>query len=304
MPKENTHLHFAYNLLEDFQGQTILKDVSEHLYHYFLGSIIPDTFYYGNSPSLRRISETFHGKEGNLTNTTIIQVLEKAEDPKDLAFILGYITHCALDITFHPVIYYLSGNYHDESPEKRAKAVYLHRHLETCLDQDIKNVLRINDIIRASYLNGLVFQKIISREFQVSMGKIKHSLRRQLAYNMLFTSKTAYRLARVAFGFGLFKDSAQLGLFYGDTEHGERIPAVIVVADLLDGHEITTTINQLFQEARVLAKTMMTAAYGYWIKTLDLDELLKAIPGVSLDTGRLGVSASSILYIREDTQMR
>ncbi len=118
MPKENTHLNFAYGLLEEFQGHDILKDVSENIRHYLLGSIIPDTFYYGSSASLRRISESFHGKDGNPTNKTIVQVLDHARDKKDISFILGFISHCALDITFHPVIYYLSGNYYDESPGK------------------------------------------------------------------------------------------------------------------------------------------------------------------------------------------
>jgi hypothetical protein len=122
MPKENTHLLFAYGLLEEFQGREILRDISSHPWHYLLGSVIPDTFYYGGSASLRRISESFHGKDGNPTNATILEVLESPRSHKDLAFILGFISHCALDITFHPIIYYLCGNYYDESPEKRNRA--------------------------------------------------------------------------------------------------------------------------------------------------------------------------------------
>lgn len=300
MPKENTHLHFAYGLLEEFQGQDILKDVSEHIWQYLLGSIIPDTCYYGGSASLRRISETFHGKDGNPTNTTIVQVLDHAQDLKDIAFICGYISHCALDITFHPVIYYLSGNYYDKSPEKRTHAVYLHRHLETCLDIDIQNTMRLHRLIRTVYLKGLIFEDIISHEFQVSVKSIRNSLRRQIVYNMLFTSMAAYRLAMVSSRAGLFKDTSQLGLFYGDAEHGERLPFVIEAADLVDGRERSTTLSNLFQDARTLAKAMIEAAFGYWNKDLSLAEMLQVIPGLSLDTGKLGISASSIHYTRED----
>ena len=300
MPKENTHLHFAYGLLEEFQGHDIRKDVSEYIRHYLLGSIIPDTFYYGNSASLRRISESFHGKDGNPTNTTIVQVLDNARDKKDISFILGYISHCALDITFHPVIYYLSGNYYDESPEKRARAVYLHRHLETCLDLDIKNSMRMHRLIRIKYLEGLVFEDIISQKFKVPIKSLRHSLRRQITYNVLFTINAAYHLAKLASKTGLFNDTSQLGLFYGDAVYDEQIPSMIEVADLIEGRQWTTTINELFSNARTLAKSMMEAAYGYKIKSVSRDEMLHAIPGLSLDTGKLGVSASSIRYTKGD----
>jgi hypothetical protein len=300
MPKENTHLHFAYGLLEEFQGYDIRKDVSEYIWHYLLGSIIPDTFYYGNSASLRRISESFHGKDGNPTNTTIVQVLDNAQDKKDISFILGYISHCALDITFHPVIYYLSGNYYDESPEKRARAVYLHRHLETCLDLDIKNSMRLPRLIRIKYLKGLVFEEIISQKFKVPITSLRHSLRRQITYNVLFTINAAYHLAKLASKTGLFNDTSQLGLFYGDAVYDEQIPSMIEVADLIEDRQWTTTINELFSNARTLAKSMMEAAYGYWIKSVTRDEMLHAIPGLSLDTGKLGVSASSIRHTKGD----
>jgi len=298
MPKENTHLHFAYGLLEEFQGCDILKSVSENIWHYLLGSIIPDTFYYGNSASLRRISESFHGKDGNPTNTTIVQVLDNARDMKDISFILGFISHCALDITFHPVIYYLSGNYYDESPEKRARAVYMHRHLETCLDLDIKNSMRLHRLIRIKYLRGLVFEEIISQKFKVPIEHQRHSLRRQITYNVLFTSNAAYLLARLVSKTGLFTDTSQLGLFYGDAACDEQIPSRIDVADLIEGRQWTTTINELFLNARTLAKSMMEAAYGFWMKSVTREEMLRAIPGLSLDTGKLGVSASSIRFTK------
>lgn len=305
MPKENTHLNFAYGLLGDFHRQAILKDISENIWHYLLGSIIPDTFYYGSSSKYRRISESFHGKDGNPTNTTIIEVIENSHSNKDLAFILGYISHCALDITFHPIIYYLSGNYYDETPEKRNHAVYLHRHLETCLDMDIRNTIRFHRLIRTHTLRGLVFEGIISEKYQVPIYGLRHSLRRQLGYNFLFTRNWAYVLARAAAKSGIFTDTSQLGLFYGDADNGERIPSVIQAVDLVDGRPRTTSVSELFSDARSLAKDMMGAAYGYWTKSISCNDLLMAIPGLSLDTGKLGISASGIHYTRwENPQER
>lgn len=298
MPKENTHLKFAHGLLEDFHGQDILRDISGHIWQYLLGSIIPDTFYYGGTDSLRRISESFHGKDGNPTNVTIVQVIDHARALSDIAFILGYVTHCALDITFHPVIYYLSGNYYDESPAKKAQAVYLHRHLETCLDRDIKNTMRFHRLIKTKHLKGLIFERIVADRFQVSVGSLRNCLCRQKLYNLIFTSPRAYRFAGLAAVSGLFKDTTQLGLFYADASSGEQMPSAIDALDLIDGSAKPTTVAELFLSARNLAKSMMEAAYGYRAGTVAREDMLRIIPGLSLDTGRLGMSASSIRYTK------
>lgn len=296
MPKENTHLWFAYGLLEEFTGRAMLRYISNHLYRYLLGAVIPDTFYYSAGKSLVRISEAIHGRDGNPTNTLILEVLDAARGPADIAFILGYITHCALDITFHPVVYYLSGNYYDDDRARRSSAVRLHRHLETCLDRDLNNPMRFHTIVRPSHLEGLVFGDIVARDFRTSISSMRRSLRRQLVSNLLFTSRTAYLLTRLAVSAGIIDDAAFLGLFYADVPADETIPASITVADLMDGSERTTSVSDLFGQARALSVSMMGAAHAYWEGDLDRDGLIRAIPGLSLDTGRLGVSAADIRY--------
>jgi hypothetical protein len=299
MPKENTHILFAYELLEEFQDQDILRDISSHIRHYLLGSISPDIFYYSNTKSLEKISETFHGKNGQLTNIPIIAMLEAASRPEDIAFILGYITHCALDIAFHPTIYYLSGNYYDEDPTKRAHAVYMHRHLETCLDKDLGNSFRVHKIIGTTLLQNLVYEKIISSEFGVNAQTIRQVLRRQIISNYLFTCKAAYWIFFTLSRLGLLTDSALLGLFYSDTAHGECLPKTIQEKDIITGEDKITTIAELFAQAREHALPMMKAAYGFLKGNIDKDDLLKSIPGLSLDTGKLRVTPSSIRYTKE-----
>jgi hypothetical protein len=227
-------------------------------------------------------------------------VLDEARDAMDIAFILGYITHCALDMTFHPVIYYLSGNYYDVDPGKKAHAVYLHRHLETCLDRDLKNTMRLHKIISVTCLKGLVFEEIVSRDFRVRIKDIRRTLKKQITFNMLFTSRPAYHLAKAAVQYGLIDDPARLGLFYADVADGECFPPLITMADLVTGQEGVTTLASLFTQAREKAVTMMGAAFSYWKGDIGREELINAIPGQSLDTGMMGVSTSSIRYTKED----
>jgi hypothetical protein len=299
MPKENTHLLFAYETLLAFQETDLLREVSRHIRHYLLGSIIPDTFYYSGARKIEAISESFHGRTGNPTNVIILAVLDGARTPEDLAFILGYITHCALDITFHPIIYYLSGNYYDTDARKRARVVYMHRHLETCLDRDLNNTLRLHAIIRTAFLKGLVFEKIVSREFTVSVAALRHSLLKQIISNLIFTSRAAYRLALLAARYDILKDTSHLGLFYADVANGECLPPSITVADLVTGSERTVTAGGLFAEARQRAVVMMEAAFCYKKGMVGREELLQAIPGLSLDTGKMLVGASNIRYTKD-----
>ncbi|MEA2102911.1 MAG: zinc dependent phospholipase C family protein, partial [Thermodesulfobacteriota bacterium] len=262
MPKENTHLFFAYNLIEGPIDPKIKDLVSHYIDTYLLGSISPDTFFY--TPELKDISSWLHGKDGTPTNRIIIETLETSRAPRDLAFILGFITHCALDITFHPVIYYLSGNYYDHDPARRQYAVYTHRLLETCLDSMMGNHLRIHRIIRPEIMDHLAYPRIISRRFSVKKGMQQRALRHQLMANALFDSNAVYALLKKAMAFGIKPDPCLIALFYGKAkEAGDIIPKAIEYRDLITGKPMHTTIRELMNQAEKKATDMMVSAFDY-----------------------------------------
>jgi hypothetical protein len=89
-------------------------------------------------------------------------------------------------------------------------------------------------------------------------------------------------------------DPSYLGLFYADAARGERFPAAVSFADPVDRREKRTSAPELFMQARVLAGSMMEAAHAYWRDDIDREALIQAVPGLSLDTGRLGVAASGL----------
>ena len=120
MPKENTHIHFAESLLKELDDSSpVGAIIREHLPEYYLGSIGPDILFYSNDEKVAMASESLHGADGSPTNELILDVLKSSPSLRDMAFIMGYLTHCVLDIVFHPVIYYLSGNYYDEDEDKK-----------------------------------------------------------------------------------------------------------------------------------------------------------------------------------------
>jgi hypothetical protein len=294
MPKENTHIYFASELLRDIPDAKLRHILESYRKYFFLGAIFPDTMYYSRRED---IADTLHGKSGNLTNEPILDMLEKAEDERDFAFCCGYISHCALDITFHPMVYYLSGDYYDPDPVRREHAAYLHRHIETCLDVFIKNPLRMHELLQCSLMEGLAFEKIVSRGFSVGIREIRRALQTQLRMNRLFTSRAGYVIFSFLCRLGLIHDWTLKGLFYANIKHEAGIDfSILNYQDILTGEGRQSTLQKLFEQATSRAITMLTRAYAYSRRVISREELIHAIPGESLNTGTLHTPVTAIKY--------
>ncbi len=288
MPKENTHLWFAQETLHHVPDPQLLRDVSGHMGRYYLGSFIPDTFFYASDRALSGISETLHGKDRALTNEAVLSVLDHARGMHDVAFALGYVTHCALDIVFHPVVNALAGDYYDEDPVRRSRSAYLHRRIETCIDMCIDNRLRIYRLTSPGIIRGLAYEDFIVSRFSVSRRALVITLFKQLLVNRLFASRTAYAAVRLLYGLGIVHQQEVLSLFYADVGRSDGC-----LQDPLSCYDGKThsgkrmPLNTLFARAREMALAMMLTAYGYVRGSVSREQLLDAIPGASLSTGEV-----------------
>jgi hypothetical protein len=286
MPKENTHLWFGRSLLEEMRNDKMLAAITGNMARYYLGSIIPDTFFY--SRSLEKISEVIHGKDGQPTNIMILTVLDQAKGPEDIAFILGYITHCALDITFHPMIDSLCGDYYDEDPVRREDAMAMHRSLETCIDIRIGNSLRIHKLVSPRLLRGLAFEDIVGRAFAATPGRLERTLLLQVLLNVLFASPAAYLLLSSLQGLGILKARTLLALFYGGIKNPDTcIHDPVSYRNPAIGAELVESLSALFARARTKARPMMEAAWGFTEGSVSREQLIEFIPGENLSTGEL-----------------
>lgn len=296
MPKENTHAAFAHTVLDQIGNAALKRCVSSWIGAYLLGAVSPDTFYY--SP-YAHVSERLHGKAGTPTNELLPDLLQAPREMRDVAFACGYLSHCALDIVFHPMIYYLSGNYYDPDARQRARAVYRHRHLETCMDISIGNRVRIHGLLRAGMVEGSAFERYIAGTFALAPAAIRRAYRAQLFYNRAFASPAAWLLARVLLAVGLMRDPNARGLFYGDCRDDGNDPfsGVIGYRDLLQGDEIVSTVPTLLRAARQKATSMIQAAWSYTQGAISLADLLSAVPGESLDTGKVHAPVESIRHL-------
>jgi hypothetical protein len=300
MPKENTHLYFAHQVVETLADERMADSIRQEMGVFYFGSVIPDTFYYAKDKEVMRISEYMHGKDGNLTNEFIFDLLKKAKETqseKDLVFALGYITHCVLDMVFHPIIYYLSGNYYDADPEKADEAIYLHRHLETELDARINQSFYYEKLIKLSFLKDLSFDEVAIKKFKISRSQLLSALKRKARLLKALHYDWLYYVVDFLFVFGLMKRPIYLSIFYRNLKHDDRhLPDFIEYKDLITGEPLKTTVQELFYNARHLAKDRIEAAWAYYHGQIHRPEAMKIIKGESLDCGLEGVPAKDLKY--------
>ncbi len=144
MPKEITHWHVAQAVLGRKIPVKLAGMIEKNPHLYYLGSVAHDIpFYDLTEPSkfsLERVGDMLHGVNGENTLYPMVSLLKRGASREIIeqgylhSFLLGMLTHYVVDSSFHPFVYYLSGNYYALDSNQRAKAVFRHRLFETGLD--------------------------------------------------------------------------------------------------------------------------------------------------------------------------
>ena len=142
MPKEITHWHIARKALQRGIPVEVGKIIASNPALYYIGAIAHDIPFYDLSKpseaSIERMANQLHGVNGENTLVPLIEIMETAlsqnHKQASLAFLLGMLTHFIADSMFHPMVYYMSGNYYANDLEEQSKAIFRHRLLETAID--------------------------------------------------------------------------------------------------------------------------------------------------------------------------
>lgn len=297
MAFENTHLFIAQKVLSQIKNKSIRKIILDNIDFYNLGSVFPDTFYYRKNKKFLDISNMMHGNS-ELTNKVVFKILDllkNKNDEKNLAFLFGYLTHCATDIVFHPIIFYLSGYKYTSNEKKMEKYKYIHSLLETKIDCKVNNKYYLEEIIKTSIAKDLIIDKVIN----ASKKEIEQSLIIQKIYFKLFRNKYWYRILRVMHSVGIVKN-LKLGCFYASLEYEKiQLPNKIIYKDLFNGKKKQTNINNLLQDSFKLSISTIEAAYKYSKDDIKKPELRKIISGQDLNTGIVGKSKIDIVFSKK-----
>lgn len=167
MPKELTHWTIARHVFEQMDDSLIKSSIADHREMYFIGAIAPDTPYYLNGyyrPFFQSLAEYLHGVHGENTYKPLGGLFQRFPDkipPPVMAFICGILTHIMIDGEFHPLVYYLTGDYHHTDPAARNRAIIWHRRLEAEMDLYYS---RCFETIQPAFLSFCLERKKISDE--------------------------------------------------------------------------------------------------------------------------------------------
>lgn len=302
MPKENTHIYLAQEILEKIKDLAIKKIIQDNSYFYQLGSFTPDVFSYGKTENIIKISKNIHGLNNDKTNKIIFEMLDKVGNlDKDnglkktnLAFIFGFLTHLATDITFHPFVYFFTGN-----TEKFEGALYRHFAFETGLDRFFQE----NFIIpkpRNEELKNLIFLDILEKKYQISKKELLENYQRQYKFSKLFRIKSIFFVLKILNKIKLFDQVDKLGLFYANNLYPKKyFEKKFKYQDPVDGEKKITEIENLTKQAENLSVDYIETAYNYYLNKINKKEAEKIIRGENLSSGKIDLTSDKMSFFDE-----
>lgn len=295
MAYENTHIYAAEQIRSKIESLKLRNILDGNLTYYHFGAIFPDICFFGKERQIRSISDNLHGVTGTPTNRAVFTTLawlNENQDPKVLAFILGFLTHLAMDTTVHPVIYYFSEYKADGGPQDHKKSAYLHWHYETYLDQRFNRQYYLDELVSVKTAKALG----ISRILNIPEAGLIRALERQIAYFSRVRSRFLFHCYRLMHVFGMV-EKKYLGGFYPNLELDTSVlPEHLVYQDLISGEPRETTLDQLMSDGIASGRRMIESAYQYYCGDITRKACEKVVDGSNLDTGRVGKLVSDIRF--------
>ena len=324
MPRDITHVILA----DEAAKIAKMKEINDNPDAFHMGCVADDSFLYTSSPKL---STRLHGGLGDDTRAVVLEMMDilKTEDEPEVAaeqkaFVCGYLCHMATDLTFHPLIYSISGsqlesNNRSETYADISKAC--HRYAETWLDlhlmkrknKSFKNFrpfrkivkqiamrFRLDDFFTDSYQNALKAKKHTWGDNFELQAQFHQGMTVQFLVNKITQNQTIAgmlrRLDEVLHG-GLKLYTS--GFYDFDRE----IPQLLTAGSFVHpttGETIKKSIADLEHDA-VECSVMFIKAADDYIKSGDKEAFLKVVSNINLDTG---IVNSKLRDIRKRVTLR
>lgn len=345
MPKEITHIIFADETLKQISNTQLYNHISQSINFYQFGSLAVDSFYYnleipfvdknyfqwgdmvhaaeGNNPfkpiysALKELKNTYINstKESNYKTPLKKQIENRYKNnntdfKNKLSFICGYLTHCALDINFHPFVYYFSGNYYDSDKEESINAQMRHRLIEGWIDyylikqnpDDYSSNTTFNSF--SDDITNLNLLEFLSNHYAISWNSDKKNISDSLVrgyfiqktLNSIFDNKTFKNSIRFLNNFSKNKMRAYLALFYPDNfDIPEYIINFGMFKNPVTGEENYQNFDDLWKQSLKLSSDFLNAVNEYIFN--DNEAILKeTLKPYSLDVGLIETPVKKVKY--------
>lgn len=317
MPRDITHIVLADEAADIIKN----KDISGHREAFHMGCVADDTFLYSLSPQL---STRLHGGLGDDTRAVVLAMMDRQRKEKNpskaaeqKAFICGYLCHMAADLTFHPLIYSISGSQVREnnlSMDDVRLSKACHRYAETWLDLHLmrkKNLsfknfrpfrkiitnmamrVRLDDFFTDCFQDALKAKKFTWGDNFDLQSQFHNGLTRQFFVDKITQNQTVgsilRKLDRVLNG----KLKMYTSGFY---DINGKVPQCLTAGTYVHpvtGETVNKSLDDLEKDAVGCSVRFMQAADEY-LKNGNREAFLEAVPNVNLDTGRVDSRLSDI----------
>jgi len=328
MPRERIHWLVVERATQSVSPE-VYPAVAQCLRTYtsaaYLGALVHDAPYYYRlgGTKFEHVAEKLHGTSGEDTwdvlrmlAPQIMSIRESGRRRIMWSLFFGMISHVVCDVNFHPMVFFLSGDYYDSSLERKQASRVRHRRFEVWLDSWAAKrggFVRHNSIAEVIRSLGGQFSLICSflEENLNPKAFIDAEQVRGLAPNIwqtafshmsriqgLFRSRTAGALANAVCRSGLRRFLAEEALFsYGRGEPHPFFAKPIAYRNPVTGEMFTRTIEDLL-------KTSVAEALDYCVMfeplvsgaARDIDEICGGIRGKSLSYGVHNASAEDAQF--------
>ncbi|MGE5418222.1 MAG: zinc dependent phospholipase C family protein [Acidobacteriota bacterium] len=210
MPKEITHWVIAEKTLQAMDRSPLKDLINNNKALFYFGIISFDTGFYAGGrykKDLIMAAETLHYSQEQGSFAALSRVakwIKNSRDPRGWAFLCGCLSHIITDSSFHPLVYYLTGDPHDPDPIIKKRANIEHRRLESRLDlftkdlTDLDNDASVNRLLDMND-RDLVVDLVISlyRGSIYGRSAIEKAVRNHGFYYWLFGSRSLYHFFQV-----------------------------------------------------------------------------------------------------------
>ncbi len=343
-------------------GQEIYFLFEKHPELLYFGSISPDIFFYdiklpwefGVKHRGLVWGDVIHGTDGENTLKHVFgmfHILQSTELQQQLTpgraltheekngltlFVLGYLTHVALDTVMHPLVYYFSGNYYAHEHRERLRAEARHRAIETVLD--LYNLASINsdlrqyramkkmalppqwrDLVLSLYTLALrrAWPELTERQFGHVQAKTarEHPLfavalrgyKKEILFNRIFQNP---RLARLGLWYNRKKHDAlhaHSSLLYPAQSYQEyrdidpdnnllSLSGLKAYRDPVDDREKKIHPQHLTQKALARSHAFFKTAWLFLTGAISEDRAAQTLKGYSLNHGRLNTRTDAMRH--------
>lgn len=254
MPKEVTHWLVAEEIAKGMAGTWAGEASLAFPNSRALGAVFPDVMFYAVGKNAI-YAHYYHGLEGRDTNYLLRRVAAKIKGKSLnpwLSFLVGIASHIAADQVFHPLVYYLTGDYEARDKTSRTEAIIAHRKFECLLDIFFAGRAKLRRMKLKTFTAGLELplEELATLDDAISLA-FPRALKNYVRLQNVFTDVLVvgmFSLLTPVLPDSLKKISA---LFYHRTLDGllPSLSVPIYFRHPVTGEEAVVSVKELFTQA-------------------------------------------------------